>query len=235
VRTAVIAVTAGAAISGCESNPPEIVGLEWALYDLQDREQELEYEVLSLFVSADDVDGTDDLETLYIVNDSAELFWSLNADSWLQDDTAAGLWIGSTAIAMPARGAFPAGRYRVVLVDLAGDSTEVEFQIPARRSAPARPRIEIEGATLTVTGAGEHEVWIIAGDTLVAAATPVAADQSQAASIVDLDAQVGGVEPAGGSVLQYEIFVVSRSPQTNKQAMVGPFFWQGCRRAESNC
>ena len=202
-------------IAACESSPPDIVELDLTLYELTDRELGRTYEVVSLFVNADDLDGLEDLDRLYLIHDDAELFWSTGSDSWLQQESADGAWVGAPRLAMPNRAAFPAGTYRVVLVDVAGESAERQLSLPRRRSAPPPARVTVEGNRVTVAGEGAHRLWLVGAAGLAGVAEVDGAGEVNVAELA----------PAGRAGGRFDIYVVTRAASHPSQAMIGPFDW----------
>lgn len=215
--------------TGCESNPPDIVEVDLTVYELTDRERNTTYEVLSLFVSAGDLDGVEDLDRLYLIHDDAELFWATHGDAWLQVVADGDTWIGEPRLAMPDRGPFPDGTYRVVLVDAAGESTERELVMAPGRTSPPPAAVVLSGSRAQIAGNGEHELWLLGADGLAGVAT------LEGGGEIDL------AELTAGSRLgsRYDLYVVTRTADHRSQAMIGPFGWSvapapGSRNAQGS-
>jgi len=81
-------------------------------------------ETLSFFILASDDDGIADLESMYLLNDDAQLFWKLTVDDWLVSERSGETWVGSHALSMPGGSPFPRGTYRAVLMDKGGARSE---------------------------------------------------------------------------------------------------------------
>ena len=81
-------------------------------------------ETLSFFVLASDDDGIADLESMYLLNDEAQIFWKLSVDDWLVSERSGETWVGSHALSMPGGAPFPRGTYRAVLMDKGGSRSE---------------------------------------------------------------------------------------------------------------
>jgi hypothetical protein len=98
-------------------------------------------ERLSFFALSYDEDGTLDLEELHLLNDRAQLYWTVTSKDWIVVEQSGETWIGSHGISMPDGASFPRGAYRAVLVDKGGDRAEREifFDPPAaaRRQFPS--------------------------------------------------------------------------------------------------
>lgn len=113
--------------TGCSENAPEISQVFWQLNLFRNQDTGAENQALTLFVMAEDGDGSDDLETMYIINDNEELFWKLTGpdlriEKYGDDET----WVGNNCIHMLSGSPFPDGKYRIILVDAAGDRDETE-------------------------------------------------------------------------------------------------------------
>ncbi len=70
------------ALFSCSGAPPRIAGIYRELAVVDNRTLNTRYEQLSVFVQPEDEDGFSDLAHLYLINDRAQLFWSLSPDTW---------------------------------------------------------------------------------------------------------------------------------------------------------
>lgn len=86
-------------------------------------------ERLSLFVLGNDDDGQVDLAELYLLNDEAQLYWSMESENWVTTERSGDTWIGAHELAMVGDAPFPRGTYRIVLVDKGGLRTERTFSL----------------------------------------------------------------------------------------------------------
>lgn len=93
-------------------------------------------ERFSFFVLAEDDDGIENLDELYLYHDREGLRWKLSAEDWVSVVEEGKTWIGSRSIAMPGGAPLPRGQYRGVLVNKGGDKTERTFGF----DAPEEPR-----------------------------------------------------------------------------------------------
>ena len=136
----------------------------WQLNMVEDLEQNLTYQSLSLFVKPNDPDGFEDIEDLYLINDEQELFWRLGVETWAQSGTETEIWIGSNSLKMPDGDAFPAGEYRILLRDVGGDSAEQTIRLQFVSSKQARrylPKVTVGNGEIRVTGeAGTYQLWV---------------------------------------------------------------------------
>ena len=93
-------------------------------------------ERFSFFVLAEDDDGIENLEDLYLYHDHEGLRWQLSFEDWISFDDNGQTWIGSRAIAMPDNESLPRGQYRVALINKGGERTERSLAF----DAPVEPR-----------------------------------------------------------------------------------------------
>jgi hypothetical protein len=138
---------------GCSAKPPEIIGLR-ARVELHALERGGAVERLSVFVTANDEDGRDDLDRMHVIHDDSERYWTLTRDDWMLREEGSDAWIGANDLALEDDGAIPRGRWRVVLLDSGGDRAEREFIVNAGPSAgfPV-PTAKLSGGSLVVASA----------------------------------------------------------------------------------
>ncbi len=113
--------------SGCSGSEPDITGINYELSLVDDRELDIRYEQLTLFVRPFDADGIEDLEYLYLIHDESELFWKLAKGAWEDRSVNKENWFGSSGFHREDYSALPRGRYRVQLHDAAGLRDETAF------------------------------------------------------------------------------------------------------------
>ena len=202
-----------ALLAACETSPPELYELQWLLLDFDDRELDQRYESLSLFVRAGDADGTDDLDELYVIFDAGELYWRLTAATWSRAEHEGAAWIGSSTISMPGREPFPAGEYRLLLLDRGGQRDAARFVIPAQRRPTAGPEIAADGSRFEVRGAAQYQLWVTAAD---GAVTTLAA-----AGTVDLEERFDFRAGA-----RYQVYVFGQADEADKGFLSGPYLWE---------
>ena len=152
----------------CTGEPPEIVRVFWQLNIFEDREQDLSYQTLSLFVKPNDPDGFEDIEDVYLINDEQELFWRLDAESWAQSGSDQEIWIGSNSLKMPDGASFPAGEYRILLRDIGGDSAEQTIRLELLSLKEARrylPKVTVGSGEILVAGENtSYQLWLYDAD-----------------------------------------------------------------------
>lgn len=111
-------------LCNCSTNPPEIKDSFVQINIFNDRENNLIYQKMSVFITPFDGDGFEDLNVFYIINDSDELFWAVTSEEWLTGNKNGNKWIGTNSLVMSELDNFPKGEYRIILEDLSGDSVE---------------------------------------------------------------------------------------------------------------
>ena len=147
--------------ASCTENPPAISQLFWQINKFYDIEKDFVYEKLSFFVQVQDEDGIDDLRTVYIINDKNELFWILDRDSWILKTNQDENWIGTNNLFMNDFSTFPAGSYRIVIIDDAGKRDEQSFNISLNNFNPpasAFPSAVSSSSSVSVSADAEA-VW----------------------------------------------------------------------------
>ncbi len=131
---------------------------------VDDREQDLSYQTLSLFVKPNDPDGFEDIEDVYLINDEQELFWRLDGESWVQSGSGQDIWIGSNSLKMPDGASFPAGDYRILLRDVGGDSAEQTIHLELLSLKEARrylPKVTVGSGEILIAGENtSYQLWI---------------------------------------------------------------------------
>jgi hypothetical protein len=155
-------------VAGCSGKPPEISRVFAQRMLIHDVVNSTYSEKLSVFVVGSDPDGMDDLADLYVINDVAELFWSVDNKSWMNSTAQGETWIGTNGIAMPGGKPFPEGTYRVVLEDRGGDTAEESFTLAAESVEPAKaayPTVTVKDGEIKVSrGFLNPELWVYAKD-----------------------------------------------------------------------
>lgn len=112
--------------TGCTEDPPVIEQVFWQFDLFHDVKKGTVSDILTLFVMASDSDGWEDAESLYLINDDAELFWKISKeDLKIEEYGENEIWLGSSCIMMPDGGHIPGGDYRIILIDSAGERDEI--------------------------------------------------------------------------------------------------------------
>ncbi len=154
-------------LAACAGNPPEIGSLYWQLNLVDDREQDLLFYALSVFVQASDSDGVEDLEEIYIIHDDEELFWRLDRETWLTRAEGDVTWVGTNSISLPAGRTLPGGEYRILLTDAGGESAETSFILKTHELPQPRrllPTVTVDADTIRVAGGQKnYTLWLYDG------------------------------------------------------------------------
>lgn len=156
----IIAVT----LCGCSGSPPEILDLTYQVNAVKDRELDIVSQKLSVFILPDDPDGYEDLDVVYIIHDSDELFWTLKSDEWQKVTRGRDTWIGSNSICMSDNTDLPSGRYRILLKDLSGEKAEEQIFIKKRRVDTQKirfPDSEVRDGRIFMQSVYEHSEILI--------------------------------------------------------------------------
>jgi hypothetical protein len=192
---AIAGLAALAALAGCTGEPPVISRVFAQPVFVRDLERNVTWARLGVFLVATDPDGQEDLSAIFVINDTAELFWKVESTAWVSATAEGESWIGSNTLAMPGVEPPPAGDYRVVLQDLGGDTVEDTFTITAIEPPGDGewPSAALEDDAIAVTGLQEvTQAWCYAPDGKLAATLAVPADTGRVAG---LGAAVPGFGP----------------------------------------
>ena len=130
----------------CSNSKPEITFgfIQLVLYQGETQPEEK----YSFFILAEDEDGFENLEELYLYHDKQQLRWHIKSDEWTSYVQDGKNWIGSRSISMN-EGNLPRGVYRAVLVNKGGEKGERSFTYDADARFPF-PEFEIEEGYYTV-------------------------------------------------------------------------------------
>ncbi len=148
-------------IFSCSGTPPKIHQIFWKrIFTVNNGNIETEY--LSVFVSVSDEDGVNDIESVYIIQDNAELFWKLDPDTWSEKKIGSELWIGSNAVKMQDGSDLPQGDYRVVIIDAGGERDSREFHLPEKSLSVDIPLLSIaeNGVVTVVSPFDDNFLWL---------------------------------------------------------------------------
>src|SRR6056297_2368691 len=116
-------------LSSCSGAPPKISHLFWQLNLVRDIETSSQYEELSLYVHAQDPDGTGDLEEIVLVHPEAELRWSFTPDNWRKIERDGEVWLGGSGVKSAFAAQLPRGEYQVKVLDKAAETAATNFFI----------------------------------------------------------------------------------------------------------
>ena len=111
-------------IASCSNTKPEIQYgfIQLVLYESDAEPQEY----YSFFVLAEDEDGFENLEDLYLYHDRDQLRWHIKNDDWIRYSDGDANWIGTRRIAVN-EGSLPRGIYRAELINKGGEKGERSF------------------------------------------------------------------------------------------------------------
>ena len=112
------------AATSCSNSEPVISYgfLQLVLYQGDTQPQEH----FSFFILAEDDDGFENLDELYLYHDREQLRWRINSEDWVHHAQDGKDWIGTRGISMQG-GSLPRGVYRAVLVNKGGKTTQRNF------------------------------------------------------------------------------------------------------------
>ena len=105
-------------------------------------------EYFSFFILAEDNDGLENLDELYLYHDREQLRWKISSEDWVHYEHDGKDWIGSKSIAVQT-GSIPRGVYRAVLISKSGESTERNFTYDGVSRYPF-PEITVSGGEYNI-------------------------------------------------------------------------------------
>lgn len=147
----------------CTGEPPQVLESWWQLNLLLEDSDKDPVESLSLFIHAQDEDGEEDLDQIYLINDDEYTVWNIPSDLWLTHIERGVTWIGFNGLRAPGDGRFSDGNYRILLVDLGGERAESSFYL--RNSIPEAeelilPEITFNNREITIeSDFPKFEIW----------------------------------------------------------------------------
>ncbi len=116
----------------CSGSVPEIGQVVWQVNFIRTPSELSIHQELSVFTLIEDEDGIADIDFIYLIHDESELFWQLDTDIWTQKVLGGKNWIGSKSIRMNDFSNLPAGKYRLVVIDKAGERDTRSFSISGK-------------------------------------------------------------------------------------------------------
>jgi len=130
----------------CSTSKPEISYgfLNLVLYEGESGPTEH----FSFFIIAEDEDGVENLDELYLYHDREQLRWKIKNDEWISFMQNNKTWIGTRSITVQ-EGSLPRGVYRAVLVNKSGEKGERLFTYDTDVRHPF-PKFEIENGMYTI-------------------------------------------------------------------------------------
>ena len=153
-----------ATLFSCTRQAPVIYDYFWQITLVNDTETKKVYEKLSFFVNANDEDGDDDIEKIYLLHDSRELFWEIDPRTWHKSSVNGELWTGTNGITMHDLSDIPQGEYRIVVQDISGEFDEETFLLKRpdiKKSTITFPTPEVKENRLYVKGRSPvYSLWI---------------------------------------------------------------------------
>ncbi len=151
-------------IFGCSGSTPEIGQLIWQVNFKKGAVGEKVTPSLSFFILISDEDGIADINSVYLINDDAELFWMLDKESWNIKVLGGNNWIGTNSVRMNDGTAIPPGTYRIIAIDKAGERDTREFNISGEMLVFSRersfPELSINSEVSVISEYSDNTLWI---------------------------------------------------------------------------
>jgi hypothetical protein len=155
-------------LTGCSEEPPHIIQVFHQINVVKDLQQDDIYPQLSLFVHAEDDDGTDDIDSIYLIQDEQELFWELDDQNWESFEEQGEYWVGSNRIVMNDYSPLPWGDYRLLIIDAAGERDEREIYLAKPEYTLEEidfPEVSVDNGKVDVSGGEKQRTyWVVRED-----------------------------------------------------------------------
>ncbi len=125
-----------AAVLGCGNHPPELTQVYSQVNFVKAPEKDFVSCEFTVLVSVDDEDGEEDVDSVYIINDDRQLYWSVERGRWNERNNRGMKWYGSQRLSEPDGSPPLPGEYRVLVNDRAGEQAENNVFIPFFKDLP---------------------------------------------------------------------------------------------------
>lgn len=113
----------------CEGSDPEILNTYWQINVLNNLKTGNKEEALCFYAIVSDDDGEQDIESIFVINDELQLFWTINNSNWQRIELNGEKWLGCGMLQMTDGGAFPRLKYRISAKDSAGGTASAEINL----------------------------------------------------------------------------------------------------------
>lgn len=153
-------------VVSCSVATPEIREKKWEIKVIRDQKNNVIYESLSLFVSCYDEDGENDVDRLYLIDDSSGIYWELDENTWLEKRVGGDRWLGSNSIIMPDRSPIPRKKLKIHVRDRAGEYVEDNLFITKSDISYKDlifPELEISEDSFRVLKYPEAKIFVYSG------------------------------------------------------------------------
>lgn len=129
-------ITALVIILGCGNNIPELKQINSQINFSKLPDSDTVVTELVVLVNAEDEDGDDDIESLHVINEDGQLFWSVNRSNWSSRSSRGMKWLGYEKFLTADGSLAEAGEYRILVIDRAGERVENNIFIPLFKDIP---------------------------------------------------------------------------------------------------
>ncbi len=148
----------------CSPSKPAILQNFSQLNYTWDRSWDSAQETLTVFIHPENKDGLEQLDALYIVNDEAELYWTLGGETWTRIERPGETWLGANLLRLPGSKVLPRGNYRILLTTRSGEKERASFTIdsPSITTYPGTwPQVSVVAGEVFVSQApANYVVWV---------------------------------------------------------------------------
>lgn len=145
LRAAFLVLLAVAAVS-CSHSSPQLVQVFSQVTRSYSPDEGAWSDRLSVFVQAQNADGTRLFDRLHVWHDDSDLGFSWTRATWTQVERPGEFWVGANGLAFPG-GAVPRGTWKLELVTRSGQKVLTTFAVPPAAGTLPPPR----GGPVTLT------------------------------------------------------------------------------------
>lgn len=147
----------------CSPSRPRILQTFSQLNYTWDKSWDAPSETLTLFVHPENTDGLEQIDSLYIVHDEGEVYWTLAPETWTRLDRPGETWIGGNLLRIPGVSLLPRGNYRVLLTTRSGEKERTTFTIdsePLTSFAGTWPQLSVvRGEAFVSQAPPSYALW----------------------------------------------------------------------------
>ncbi len=130
----------------CGGKAPQIFGADYRLFVEGSPQSYRERLALSMVVNDDD--GFEDIESLYLVSDEAQLYWKASSADFVVKGEGR---FGVSSMVSAYGASFPRGNYRVIVIDKAGQRAERALVIAPPDADPSKiPLLGLDAGIATI-------------------------------------------------------------------------------------
>jgi len=140
-------------MTACSPSRPKIIQTYSQLNYTWETGWEAPQETLAVFVQVENADGLEELDGIYIIADTEDVYWKLTKETWTLITRPGENWLGSNQLLFPQKQVLPRGLYRVLVTTKAGERQSSTFNLDVvtlTEAKPVWPQVAVLGSDLLV-------------------------------------------------------------------------------------